>query len=1344
MIKRGTIFIIIFVLMFTALPMDHGWAAVGDLTTTGTQAFTPEDPVGTVLTTGQKNVDYESNRIDFAFDTDLFLQTGKNLNSIKIYASDEDETYKFDISLSGRTLRLKIKEDGSGKPYYKLQKHTLYKIVIPANLLKSIDAARTNPEMNFTFATNTDTGTYRNDILRSIAPANGVTGIDYKNGTITYEFIDSITLNASIQDYIEITTAPLTTGIPGYTADNIGNYNIRGEGNKLILTSKDGKFKDFAVYTVKLKNEAVYLSKTDGTDAVNRIHNEPIDVNFTTNYMVEITTPVNNGENIGVEPTITFTFKYPINFDQGKIKLVEQTTNTEIPIDMIVADKTLTVSVKEGAAYQPLKKNTSYRATILVNGVTFITYPAVSNTSDIHLDFKTGNLGDHPMPSAYGSSESFGDDMRDSSKTKLSPNGYIYIKMNRPVQWDKDWDGDSNKETRKAEVHLYKLPLSQNKGYTQKGEMFDKDYEYIRNTTNGRFELSGSSFKEEVILEEVEIVGTNKDILRIKPKLPFLHMNQYQLTVNKDILEDQYGHNLSSNVDFYFWTQGSGNTTIPVWSPWNMGAAKVEEITGTTHKKYRAYGTPKYSPIQPIILNVTGEIVPIAASGQIQGTKYSNNALEKILLRPTYYEEKTLLVGSLSEGTASGTIMVDTTARLSLAASANPSGDTVRWVSNNTAIATVDDNGRVKGVTRGSTQVVALDKIGNLLGQISITVEDPLHIKNIKMEYSETTQGKNTKIYLYPNSEFASGKSYKLYLPDTVFQTRGKINIAAVELELVPNGDMASTPAVEDIENGIFTVGDLITKSEVTFWIKGSNFDATVVNVELISADKTITIDPQYVQYVGTDQLKVVLKDTFKVSLASEANVGTYEVRVNFAGNRTSVWESTTKVKIESMGSPTVVSKYPDSGGNYDEKTFLHSRSDSSTSGRYFLRLTFRDDDGNLRMNGDTGLSNMMDSTVISAGSGISVLDAGFIAQIRNKGDYERDQVIGNYLLVKDTANKQANLYIPIQALRTQTTYQVTLRAGILRNTIGENSEITYSFNTRAVPFTTIIEVGSVAENYDIYEPILIKGDQVFANTVQVYFNETPAYQVTIESISSSDGLSTEKYLKVYLPRGSSKLKAGVYNVSISNGSNHQSVLYGSFSVVASGGTAPNDQEWSKGTVSEGEIKANVKLSQDTLMMDASLANAAYVPLNLDELMGQNVWVRKISYEGDKRDKIGILETKSKWANITLYGVTVDSNAVEDQITLTIGRTEPKAAEIIHKKLKGSVKSDPIQVIGTNVQIQNIALSIPYKNSSGKNLKVYRYDEVTRSVYEIKGTVNLVNQRVDIMSSSPGIFIIAE
>ncbi|MBB6215592.1 hypothetical protein HNQ80_001681 [Anaerosolibacter carboniphilus] len=1355
MTKRIMMYVLIFTLVFTTIPVQNIWASTTvnkvDLFTTAAT-----DQSGVTIEKGKKNINYTIQQILFTVGSGYNLQSTSYLNNVKVYGDSEDETYKFDITAASGQLLLKLKTGTDGTSPYQLKKHTLYRIVIPEGLFGKTDGSEVNMGENFTFVTNA--GSSGSDIIANNTPANNQNGVDYTAGTLSFTFVYNIafTDQSHLGEYISIETKDLTNGSAGYVQEDLSGFNIQITGKKLEIASKDGKLKDLSEYRVQLKEKTVLLANNPDADA--KIYNDVINVIFYTNNIVESTSPLNNAVNVGLEPKISFTFKDLVVGSLSNIKLNEVVSGSEVPAAVSLSNdsKTLYVAIQ---GENILKKDTSYRVTIPVNTFT-LSGTSVANKTNIVLSFKTGTQGESPTASAYGSNENFSDNIRDINSTQLSENGYIYIKMDRPVQWDKDWSGDGKKTARINQVELFKMPAvdptdPDAKAFGKNGVQYDKKFWYMKD--GGTFKLATTPddgatvaasvyYKEEMAVESIDIVGTNKNILRVKPKFPLLSLNQYQLRINGEMIEDAYGVNGSGYIDFYFWAKGNSENAISSWGFSDTTSFTSEIVSTSPHVKQRVHGTTRYSPNKPIKISMGAELIPSAQTGKVVSNAYQNSALGNILLRPSNYSE-----GSITIGTTlldAPTIELDTTVQFKLNEDINPKGDTINWIIKNANIATIDTNGRVKGIAKGQTQILALDGEGNTLTTVNVTIQEgTLGIGKIKIIYEETNSGKQTLVYLYPNQELISGMSYKLFLPGDVFQTRGKTYAPAREIELVVSGDTSSDPTIQTIENGTVSIEDLLNKTEHTFLIKGYNFRKDINQVILKSNKNSeeIPIAASYVNFVGTDQLKVTIKDTSKASLVSRAGGDDYTVIVIFKDGDRAESPSGVYFKTLTMGIPSVVAKYPDQNGTYDEQSLTHTVNDSFTSGKYFLRVTFSDPDGTLTFNGVTGLNNIINSSVVSVGSTTSMIDVDFVNQILNMGDYNRNNAIYKYLLIKNTSNKQATLYIPVKALRSQTTYQVTLRPGIVASNAGSNEEISYQFGTKSMPYIDKVSIGTVPEKYDVDEPILLEGDFFDSSTIQVYFNDIAAYEVNVKERTNSDGTKAS-YLEVYLPRGKNKLSPGVYDIKISNSDNDQYIEYGALSVVNAGNVRdiPNEDYRYKDEIRQGDVKASTKVSQDTLHMESRYRGEAYVVMDLDEMMGTEVRVRKITYGGDKKYKIGILETKSKWADIALHGLTLDPNADGEMITVALGRTEPVVAQALQKKIKGTVKSDWIQVTGENFKISSVTLSIPYKNSDGKHLKVYRYDEDTRSLYEINGTVDLVNGKVKIASSEPGIFVVVE
>ena len=436
-------------------------------------------------------------------------------------------------------------------------------------------------------------------------------------------------------------------------------------------------------------------------------------------------------------------------------------------------------------------------------------------------------------------------------------------------------------------------------------------------------------------------------------------------------------------------------------------------------------------------------------------------------------------------------------------------------------------------------------------------------------------------------------------------------------------------------------------------------------------------------------------------------------------------------------GRPVLHSAYPlstDTSKWFDEKALKHTLSDGLTKDIYFVKAVFKDIEDNLKFSGLDNLKNCIIRPINGSGN---LLDMDFINKILDMEDSLRDETINKYIFVRNT--DEVTLYLPMKELRAQTTYEVTLASQLvsydnIEDQLG-NEIITWTFTTTTTPFVDKISTGSIPENYDASIPLIIYGDFFYGDTISVYFND----------IKASLGKKTMETLEVYLPSGSHRLKAGIYDILVQNDANHQRTIHGSLGVVKAGEALLGDGYIVKKTISKGEIRSDVKLSQDTLLLSSRYNNDAYLRIDLDEWMGEDVLVREIRFDGDSRYKIGMMETKSKWADITLYELALAHGSPNGEINLRLGRSEPEVMKSLRTRLRNQVvRSEFIQVTGENLRFKNIFLSIPIQKGVSKNLKVYRYDEETRSFYEEPATINLVDQRAELFTSNKGIFVIIE
>ncbi len=445
-----------------------------------------------------------------------------------------------------------------------------------------------------------------------------------------------------------------------------------------------------------------------------------------------------------------------------------------------------------------------------------------------------------------------------------------------------------------------------------------------------------------------------------------------------------------------------------------------------------------------------------------------------------------------------------------------------------------------------------------------------------------------------------------------------------------------------------------------------------------------------------------------------------------------------------------IESTYPmmDDTAWYDETELKHDKSDDFVEDYYFIKITFENDELEIDY---SDLSLIKTIQVYPEGTESNFLDTSFISNIENATD--KNDKIDNFLFVKDTANKTATLYIPIEPLLSGIKYNVSLPPGIFffPGDYDGNGTITWSFTTSTEPIISDIIIATVPEGYDEDEPIYIEGDLFYETNIEdnnsVYIGGERVEDVKVmEKTVLEDGEDvTKEYLEIYLPDGSDRLKPGIYSIEVRNDENHITEVLGALSVVETGDYIPNEEYRVKNDEGKGEVHGDIKRSEDTLILDSRYADDSYVKLDLDQWMGEDVWTRKIEYEGDKSDVLGVLETKSIWADISLYKLTLDDGAEDDNITINLGRIEPSLKQYLKRKMWGkAIKSDFIEVTGENFTMTGAVLSIPFENSNGKSLKALRYDENTRNFYEVKSSVNLVDKRVEIESTEKGIFVIVE
>ena len=1003
------------------------------------------------------------------------------------------------------------------------------------------------------------------------------------------------------------------------------------------------------ILTVVVSQFSLYPLVVYGELHSTPIDNEQTPKNGSAQEIIETTYPLNNQTDVEVKPAIKIVFKYPVEIiDKTKITLVSG--GEKYPLDSaeeseeiyLLQDDKRTLYIDVGRIGKPpLRRGTLYNLT-LASGAIQIEGSDITN-DDITITFVTRSEGESPKIVGYSSSESGGDDITSLSTTKLSREGYIHIRFDRNIKFEKNTDKQKFLEGTK----LYRIP----KPVEQDEAGNDKVFEFVPGITEA--DLKGEDYLQQINVEDVEIINNNT--LRIKPKWPLLNLNQYRLTIKKELIEDVNGYALENDVDFYFWT--ASFTEKPQFSWKHVEGTlpgSIVDNPSTGGKSCTVIGTSIYGPSAPIILIIEGQAIPKA--GDI-------SSLSKITLAEGFEPNKTL------------------------------------------------------------------------------------KISKVRFEYYNEGDAKNTKLLIYPETELDAGKYYVLTVP-SVIQDRSGQYLPRLDIYFTVGVDISEPAGISQIEPDTFELKD-IYKGTAAFTIKGYNFneDIEYISLKLLSGENPGTVQTAVykkdIEFKSITQLDVKLRDQKVINDLLAAGGGEYTVELHFSG-REPVSNDSVKFKILSRGKPKVIATDPPGGDIWSNEKRLNAKTIDGTT-RYFLKITFDDFDGSLRFDRDLGLNLLRSSTVYSEGQNeVSMIDTEFINFIQNIDDSNlKNSYISQYIFVKDSKAGEAHLYVPVKLLRSQTTYYVMINAGIVYfdgDQTSGNDPIQWTFTTTANPVITGNQAGSVVEDYDEDEPIILYGDFFDEDNVEVYFNDTRASRVRVDIDENG-----QSFLRVYLPGGRNRLKPGIYTILVRNDGDHEFEALGALSVVRGGRHVPNEEYRVKDEFRIGDVISDLFVSEDTLILERPYTDRRSLEIDLDEIMGHQVLTRKIRFDGRRDDRISTLETLSKWADITLYDIGIDDYRSDEDAEIILGRVEPLTAQSLRQRLgRTRIKSEFIQVLGQNVRFSSFTITMPFKESDGYNLKVLRYDPDTRQFLEQDFSVDLIEKTVTVRSYSPGIFIVVE
>ena len=381
-------------------------------------------------------------------------------SEIRIYANGNDETYKFEIrkeSSIGGKFKIKLKDTSVGsESAYRFRKFALYTVYIPEGTFKTKIGSIPCGSLSHSFITDTDEERISSTIRASF-PKDGEKKVASEGSLVAFEFPydvefaeGTIVVDGKLQnqsDFIRISTTPISPYIPSYNippsydqSDSADNYDVYILGRTLVIEPKAGRLKDFANYTVELKNRTVYFTGSeDGKKIYNTSpgnYSEWTEVNFSTGDMVQSSYPQNDQEGVHVEPTIELDFKYPVEFVEefkklSNIRLTEDGSEKislsyeDIRIENDDKNKKykLIIDVNdEGETQHRLRRNTLYKLAIDPETVRFRDYPVYNEMTEI--SFITGNEGESPGVSAYTSGVTSNDDIS-KPESGLRPDGSI-------------------------------------------------------------------------------------------------------------------------------------------------------------------------------------------------------------------------------------------------------------------------------------------------------------------------------------------------------------------------------------------------------------------------------------------------------------------------------------------------------------------------------------------------------------------------------------------------------------------------------------------------------------------------------------------------------------------------------------------------------------------------------------------------------------------------------------------------------------------------------------------------------------------------------------------------------
>ncbi|CAH2215090.1 Ig-like domain-containing protein [Tepidibacter aestuarii] len=323
--NRKISLMLIFSIILTLIPIDISNAVgIEDTLTLRTSKET--------ITKDQVGVSYDTTYIDVVYGSNYTKDGSKDINAnmdILVNGISDKDNYNLTLYPSEHKVIIELKDSSK-----RLNHSSLYTVHINAGLFKDSSNIGSQ-EIKYNFVTKSNT----------TSQSGIITNTEYSGGTIIYTFLDNVVLNpdavANKQNYITITSSLIDNlKDDTYVADSISNYTVSVDStdHKKLKVQRVGGFKDLSKYTVTLNPNCVYLENAAD------IYNQQNVINFSTDDIVSITDPIDGSSNVGLHPTISVKFKYPIdsNIDKTKVSLISRSGSTYTNVqNYVYADKSV-------------------------------------------------------------------------------------------------------------------------------------------------------------------------------------------------------------------------------------------------------------------------------------------------------------------------------------------------------------------------------------------------------------------------------------------------------------------------------------------------------------------------------------------------------------------------------------------------------------------------------------------------------------------------------------------------------------------------------------------------------------------------------------------------------------------------------------------------------------------------------------------------------------------------------------------------------------------------------------------------------------------------------------------